>query len=124
MQPETQPAQPVVMQQATDVPAVATQSIPATPPPVSISSDSGDSKKMLLFLVGGVIIIVAIIAGIYYYFTRQQPIQDTTTSSPQSQVVNQTAPVMADPIQEELNSINPGNIDEAMTEIDTDLKGL
>lgn len=112
-QQQQQPATPVASTQAA-VPPVA---------PVS-NEDSGESKKMVLFLIAGVIFIIVLVGGVYMYLSKIQEAPDTAKISTPQQTSEQPEISKPDAIEQEINSINATSIDESMSGVDQDIKGL
>lgn len=86
--------EPVVMQ------------VPATPPP---------AKGKTMWLIVGLVIVLLVIAGIYLLQSRQKAGQSLKASP---------SPAVTDNLDQDLNSVNIGDVDPEFSTVDQDLQNL
>lgn len=103
---QVNPVQPVE-------PTPITQPTPIVVPP----TEPEDGNKMVLWLILGLVVIALVVGGVYIYFSRQQPAETVgTQQSP--------APAAEENLENDLNAIDVGNIDQDFSAIDQDLQNL
>lgn len=90
-------------------------SVGANEPPQQDSS----SNKMVMWLILGLVVIVLIVGGVYLYLSRQQ-----TAKNLQTNVIQTPAPVAQENLENDLNTIDVGILDQDFSAVDQDLKQL
>ncbi len=90
----TPQSEPVVMQ------------IPPTPPP---------AKGKTMWLIVGLVIVLLVIAGIYLLQSRQKAGQSLKASP---------SPAVTDNLEQDLNSVNVGDLETEFNTVDQDLQNL
>lgn len=121
------PTQSQVPTANTAVPQMPPVQNPVAPTPsMPIPPQEGSKKVGKLPLIIGIIVVLLILAGAGFWFmTRSQTSQPEPTSE-----VTQPAPDVAalntlnEQLEADLNSIDVGNINQDLSEVDEDLKQL
>jgi len=73
-------------------------------------------NKMMLWLIGGLVAIILVVGGIYFYLSSQQKTQTQPTSTPAAKVEEN--------LENDLNAVDVGDLDQEFSEVDKDLQGL
>lgn len=79
-------------------------------------SPKSNESKMVLWLIGSLVLIILVVGGIYFYLTSQQKAQIQPTPTPAAKVQEN--------LENELNALDVGDLDQEFSEVDKDLQGL
>ena len=79
--------------------------VPPTPPP---------SKGKTMWLIIGLVVVLLVIAGIYLLQSRQKVSQSSKASTPTA----------ADNLEQDLNSVDVGDLETEFNTVDQDLQSL
>lgn len=113
----TMQGQPAAMQNPTPV-APAQPAPNQSGPTIITTSENGGGIKRWIIIVVVILLILALAGGLYYFLTKQaEPIVPAPQKS--TQTVSQ-----ADPLEEELSKLDPGNPDQDFAEVDQNLSSL
>ena len=80
-------------------------------------SAKSNESKMMLWLIGGLVAIILIVGGIYFYLSSQQKLEQTKPTPTQ-------APKVQENLENELNAVDVGDLDQEFLEVDKDLQSL
>lgn len=79
-------------------------------------SAKSNENKMMLWLILGLVVIILVVGGIYFYMSGQQKAQTQPTPTPAAKVEEN--------LENELNALDVGDLDQEFSEVDKDLQGL
>lgn len=121
MEESNQLTQPVAANTAPAKPEVASSAAPnpqvMQPAPGGIEqSAKSNESKMMMWLIGGLVVIILVVGGIYFYLSSQQKAQTQPSPTP--------APKVQENLENDLNALNVGDLDQEFSEVDKDLQGL
>ena len=91
-----------------------TPNVVQTPP--TPAKESGDNKKTTLWFVGGLVLVILVVGGIYLFLSSQQPKSQAPEPTPKAAVEEN--------LEEDLDTVNVGNIEGEFTTVDSDLQKL
>ena len=80
-------------------------------------SSKSNESKMMLWLIGGLVAIILIVGGIYFYLSSQQKLEQTQPTPTQT-------PKVQENLENELNALDVGDLDQQFQEVDKDLQSL
>jgi cytoskeletal protein RodZ len=110
---DNKPAVPVVGN-PTPTPTPAPQPVS----PIGTVPEQKSSSKMLMWLVGGVVLVILVVGGIYFYLNSQQKAALTTTDQKPS------IPKVEENLENDINSVDIGDLDKEFSTVDKDLQSL
>lgn len=88
-------------------------STPMVPPPGPAESN----KKIIIWLILGLLVIILAVGGIYLYLSSLQK-SETTTSQ------RTPTPVAEENLENDLNAIEVGDLEQEFVSVDQDLQNL
>ena len=120
-QPGPQVAQTPFMPPGTPQPPVVAPAPQGVTPPMPPSSHEG-SSKMVFWLIGGVVVVLLTVGGIYLYLNNQQKDSGVSTLKQTTTPVN--TPVPQAVTEKEVDSVDIGDVETELKDVDKDLQGL
>ncbi len=114
------PQQPTTLSPVTPNLATPPPIAPIPQPTVVASSSGGNNIMRIVIIIIGIVVLLAMAGAIYYFLNKQAEPEPTT---PTAKTQPTPAPSV-DPLVDELNKVDPGDIDADFKDVDRNLNTL